>query len=330
MTPAWLSKALAWLKKPLFGLKRSFAGVGEMWSEPGDARALAIIRVLIFSVIARDIKPDLPEELLNTAEYNWHPRSFYSWFDLRPTSVETGRVLVWITIGSAILAAVGFCYRVTAPIAAILALYFLGMMMNFGKTLHTYYVFSIVCVMLSFAKAADVWSLDALIRRAIARFRGAAYAPPGRDPAYRWPLLFAGSSLLVMYGAAGLTKLDVSGLEWAFGDTFYNLLNLPNEPGFRGAIVTWLREHPDMCKLVALSGLCIEVGSWAGLLNRRLYWICGYLAMSLQYGIWVLMKIHFGALPPVFAAFLPWNYAFRVGDALVAKARAAVRTRFGF
>lgn len=317
------------LKLPLVWLKQSLKGVGEMWSEPADARALAIYRVLVFYYIANDFPGDLPEELHNAAEFTWRPRSFYALLNLSVPSVETGHFLLSVTTVCAMLAALGCAYRVTAPIAAVLAAYWFGMMMNMGKALHTYYVFSIVAVALSFSRASDAWSLDALVRRAIARYRDVTYAPPAPNAAYRWPLLFAGSSVLIMYGAAGLTKLDVSGLQWVFSDTLLNLMGRIDEESYRGTIVTWLREHPNLCKLLAGCGLTIEVGAWAGLLNRRLYWICGYLAMSLQYGIFVLMRVYFGALPTVYAAFVPWGLVLRAGDALFAKARHLVSQQAG-
>jgi hypothetical protein len=318
----WLSIAGArWLQSvPGRWLARSLAGMSAMWSEPADARPLAICRIILFWHAAFAFDADAYARYMLVAELAWQPHSYFIF--LSPPSQQTARLLCTVYAGACLMATGGALYRFAAPVAAILGLYLAGMLQNFGKALHTYHLFSVALVILAFARASDAWSIDDLVRRAIAFAKGRK--PEDRPPSveYRWPILFVGSSILVMYGAAGLSKLYISGFAWALSDSFrQTLLESQFDGRVPNRIGVWLADHPILCQAMALGALLIEATAWLGLINRYLYWVYAAFVMLLQFGIWFLMGVVFGQLPTMFLFFAPWNFLVTRLDAGLSRLR---------
>jgi hypothetical protein len=307
---------------PFSWLKRSLDGVTAMWSEKADPRALAFCRILLFWHIAHGFDPDQYARFLLVGELAWKPHGYFRSIAMTPPSPETARTLVLACIVAGFFATAGALYRVSALVTAGLALYLHAVLQNFGKTLHTYHLFSLALVILSFSRAADVWSVDALVKRGLAWKKGVQFQRALPSAEYRWPLLFVGSTILVMYGAAGMSKLYLTGWVWALSDNFRQMLlqgQFDASPPTRVGV--WLANHPTLCQAAALGALCIEATSWLGLINRYLYWVWAGFVVMLQFGIWFLMGVTFGELPTMFAFFLPWNFLIDKADSLVRRLR---------
>jgi hypothetical protein len=324
----WLSTAATrWrISAPGRWLARSLAGVTAMWSEAADARPLAICRIILFWHAASAFNADAYARYMLVAELAWQPHSYFIF--LSPPSQQTARLLCTVYAGACLMATGGVLYRFAAPVAAILGLYLAGMLQNFGKALHTYHLFSVALVILALSRASDAWSIDDLVRRIVLLAKGRK--PESRPPSveYRWPILFVGSSILVMYGAAGLSKLYISGFAWALSDSFRQTLlesqfdgNVPNRVG------VWLADYPILCRAMALGALLIEATAWLGLINRYLYWVWALFVMLLQFGIWFLMGVVFGQLPTMFLFFVPWNFLMARIDAVLSRLRPLLARR---
>jgi hypothetical protein len=309
---------------PFSWLKRSLDGVTAMWSENADPRGLAFCRIFLFWHAAQELDADQYARFLAVGELAWKPHSYFRAFGMLPPSPETAHVLCVAYVVTCFLAMAGAGYRVSAPIAALLSLYLHGILQNFGKTLHTYHLFSLALVILAFSRAADAWSVDALVRRALAWKKGLKLPRVLPSPEYRWPPLLVGSTILVMYGAAGMSKLYLTGWEWALSDSFrQTLLQGQFDAKPPTQVGVWLADHPDLCQAAALGALVVEATSWIGLVNRYLYWVWAAFVVLLQFGIWFLMGVVFGELPTMFAFFLPWNFLIQKLDALLTRLRPA-------
>jgi Vitamin K-dependent gamma-carboxylase len=310
---------------PFSWLRRSLAGVTAMWSEKADPRGIALCRMLLFWHAARELDAGEYARFMNVGELAWRPHSYFRTFGLHPPSDATARMLCVAYAIAGFLATAGAFYRVTALLTAGLSLYLHGILQNFGKTLHTYHLFSLALVIMAFANAADVWSVDALLRRGLARLKNKEAPRVEPSVEYRWPLLFVGSTILVMYGAAGMSKLYLTGWVWALSDNFRQTLlqgQFDAKPPTQFGV--WLADYPTLCQVAALGALIIEASSWVGLVNRTLFWVWGAFVALLQFGIWFLMGVVFGELPTMFAFFLPWNFMLRTVDGWLARARATL------
>jgi hypothetical protein len=303
-------------------VKRSLDGVTAMWSEKVDPRGIAICRILLYYHAAKEMDPEQYSRFMLVGEQAWRPHGYFRLLEIMPPSPATASHLCMAYGIAGALAAAGVFYRGSALVCALLSLYLHGILQNFGKSLHTYHLFSIALVVMSLARAADVWSVDALIKRALAAYRGKPLARVEPSAEYRWPLLFVGSTILVMYGAAGLSKLYLTGWVWAFSDTFrQTLLQGQFDAAPPTKVGVWLANYPVLCQVAAFAALAVEASSWIGLANRYLFWIWGAFVALLQFGIWFLMGVVFGELPTMFAFFLPWNFLIEKIDLLVARYR---------
>jgi hypothetical protein len=301
-------------------VRQSLAGVAAMWAEPADARGLAICRVLLFSKGMEEFTAQSYRSFVDVGAAVWKPHSVFVL--LEPPSATTVKVLVIAYTTLCYLATFGVAFRVTALGAAFLSLYLHGLLQNFGKIMHTYHLFSIALLVVGASRAADVWSVDAIVKWLRGGRRGSPLALPPNSAEYRWPVLFVCSTVFVMYGAAGLSKLVNSGWAWALSDSFRQLrleAHFTGEPPTR--IGVWLADHPALCQFLALMALLTEVLAWLGLLNRRLFWFFGLGAMGLQFGIWLLMGVTFAMLPTIFCFFIPWTFLLRHFDGLLQRLR---------
>ena len=116
------------------------------------------------------------------------------------------------------LSAIGLFTRPAMAVAFVLGVYLMGLPHNFGQTQHfdTLVVFASGALALS--RAADAWSLDALM--ASLRQRRPVQPPPA-DGEYTWPIRFVWVAMALIFCAAGISKLRHSGLDWIMSDVFW-------------------------------------------------------------------------------------------------------------
>ncbi|HTQ07772.1 MAG TPA: hypothetical protein VMI54_28150 [Polyangiaceae bacterium] len=309
---------------PLSWLRKSLAGVTAMWSEKADPRGLAICRIILFWHAAREIDPGGYALFIRVGELAWRPHAYFRAIGLMPPSESTARLLCLVYMACGFLAAAGVLYRASALVTAGVGLYLHAILQNYGKALHTYHLFSLALVIMACSNAADVWSVDALVKPWFAKRRGKVLPRVEPSAEYRWPPLFVGSTILVMYGAAGMSKLYITGWVWALSDNFrQTLLQGQFDASPPTQVGVWLADYPVLCQALALGALTVEATSWLGLVNRYTYYVWASCVVLLQFGIWFLMGVVFGELPTMFAFFLPWNLILRTIDGWIARARPA-------
>ncbi len=119
------------------------------------------------------------------------------------------------TVVAGVAATVGFKFRFTAPIYALGLLWVTSYRNSWGMIFHTENLLVMHTLILAFAPAADIWSVDA--RRA-----GAALEPSRKSRKagglYGWPVRAMCIVTALAYLIAGVAKLEHAGLQWAFGE----------------------------------------------------------------------------------------------------------------
>ena len=200
----------------------------------------------------------------------YQPRSFFVWLSLPPPSWEVMGWLVTAFEISVILAALGLLTRLATLAAFVLGLYVLGLQFNFGYLHWAHAIVPIVMGILALAPCGDALSLDALIRRAAT---GKTADAGGQ---YHWPAQLVRLVFVTVFLAAGLAKLRQAGLEWILSDTLRNYF-LENQYVFRseGAaawghlLADWLIVRPDLCRVLAVVVLAVELSAPAALFSRH-------------------------------------------------------------
>jgi hypothetical protein len=189
---------------------------------------------------------------------------------------ETGQELMLV---AAVLLMVGLGTRVASITAAVLGLWFLlGSQFNY---LHHVNVYVWVLVVLAFSPCGDHYSVDALIRRGWARFKGLQSIPPVRSiMSTRVIQIF----LCIVYASTAWAKLDPA---WYDGSLMYSLAA---EGWLKGPWKSFILELSSPLLLsrftVIVEGLLV-FGLWIPRM-RRFTAACG---ISFHLGIDAMMNV---------------------------------------
>jgi hypothetical protein len=312
----------ALLDLPSRALRWAIAGQHDAWFAPADARALAVCRVLLFWHVWPGFRIEDNASFAAFRSSAWYPVSFFKAWSV---PLFDAPVLEGLSIAASVLAftsLVGLAYPVSALGSALLALYLRGVPQNFGKVNHADNLLIFALFVFAFARAADAWSLDAVLRRRLWK------RPPRQSPSgeYRWPVRFITLLIVTMYAAAGASKLINSGWDWALSDSFRWLLlrhHFTHRPPTQ--IGVWIAETPLLCNALALAALLTELAAPLALLSKWLHRLLLPALFALQVGIWLTLGVRFSAMLPLFLCVLPWNHAVQWLDAAKLWGRARLR-----
>jgi hypothetical protein len=216
----------------------------------------------------------------------------------------------WLVVGALLLAlpfgvgfALGYRYRLTAPIFALLLLWVTSYRNSFGMLFHTENLLVLHVGLLAFSPAADAWSLDAR--------RGGEAA--GRDARYAQVLNMACALTVVTYFVAGVAKLKLGGLDWLQGEQLrgqiaYDNLRKVQLGRSASALGVWFVRHPGVFPPLAVMTLLIELGAPLALLSRRVALVWALGAWAFHVGVTALMNIKF----PYPLSWIPYLAFFRL------------------
>ncbi len=247
------------------------AAWNTFWFTPAPPWPLGLCRAGFFTsfYVLFLARTDLRWYALFPPEF-YQPRSFFARLSL---PVPSWDVMGWLVTAfeiSVILAALGLLTRLATLTAFALGLYVLGLQFNYGYLHWAHAIVPIVMGILALAPCGDALSLDALIRRA------ATGKTANTGGQYRWPVQLVRLVFVTVFLAAGLAKLRQAGLEWILSDTLRNYF-LENQYVFRseGAaawghlLADWLIVRPDLCRVLAVVVLAVELSAPAALFSRH-------------------------------------------------------------
>jgi hypothetical protein len=235
----------------------------------------------------------------------------------RPLLPWVATAVVLLTLVFAACFALGYRYRITAPIFAALQLWVLTYSNSFGMILHVDNMMCVQIIVLALAPAADAVSLDSLEGRTT---KG---EESGR---YGWAIRLICLLCVCAYLLAAIAKVKNSGVD------FFDQVNLRNYIAYdnvrkielgsiHSPLGAWLLPYPSFFSVMALLSLVLEFGAPAALVHRRIGigWVV--LIWGFHVGVLALMAIGFvyQLSGIAFAAFfhveriLDWRWVKRVG-----------------
>lgn len=224
----------------------------EYFTEKGSAMNLAVFRIMFFFMLAGHFS-----YVPTTAEISWTYLPHSSRVDLPymgwlvqniPIGPLIFQVCAYTSGLLCLLICVGLFTRYALWALIPLAFYVLGVPMFFGKVSH-YHILFWLPVFLCFSPVADVWSLDALMRK-----KRNIVISTSPHIKYILPFKILWLQLAIIYVFAGIIKLWDGGLDWALSESMVNQMewewveNYDKVPGFR------LDLYPVLAKI---GGLCI-------------------------------------------------------------------------
>jgi hypothetical protein len=280
------------------------------WFRPAPAARLGVVRVLVGSFAFAYVTARLGYfgSYAAFSPGQFAPVGVVAALE-RPLPAGVVWLLAIVTPLAALAFALGWRYRITGPLFALLLLWTLTYRSSWGMIFHTENLLVLHVLILAIVPAADAWSLDARKRAARA----------AESSAYGWPLRLMAAVVVATYLLAGIAKLRLSGGDWASGEI---LRNYVATDALR-KILLGSTHSPLSARLIgqewlfgglAYFTLALELGAPLALFVPRLAPIWAVAALGFHAGVVALMAIFFPyagigfAFAPMFAMERPANW----------------------
>jgi hypothetical protein len=291
------------------------ARLDRWWFAPAPAERLAALRIAVGGFALVWLIARLPE----LAAMARSPAS-----QLAPVGVvgvlraplPPGAVIAIAGATIALLAAftLGVAYRITAPLAALGALWTLSYRSSWGMVFHTEDLLVLHLLALALAPAADAWALGAPRAQGDRAKREGGWGDRGAG--YGWAIRLLAALTCATYLLAGIAKLRLAGVHWLDGAQLAHQIAIDNlRKALLGAatapLAAPLVAHPAALGLLSIAALAIELGAPLALLGGRTARVWAAAAWAFHAGVILAMNVWF-PYPLCGVAFLPLLAAERV------------------
>lgn len=277
------------------------------WAEGLDVSAeesafnLGVTRILFFSFVFLTMSihdyflgwTSVPDEL-------WHPRGIFRFFD-QPLSRDFISYCFhfWRWLG--VLCIFGVFFRLLAPIWWILGLVVVTNAHSFGHQSHVFMPIVLAGLPLCFSRASDRLSLDS--------WRGWTEASLDQR-VYSVPLRSLQLVFVLVYFAAGISKLRTGGWRWIAGDTLRNysiraswLFSDANLLAHLVGLNDVLVRYPRICNALAFGAVSLELSVPLAFVWRKWSYVIIPMIVLLQIGIFFTIYVRF---TPYVVLIVPW------------------------
>jgi hypothetical protein len=296
----------------------------EFWLTPTSPVNLAALRIALFYSLYGSARGQnfrfyagMPESV-RELPYGW------GWLGAVPfdASLVSGASTAFVVASFAAL--VGFCSRVSVPVAALLAVYLLGLPNFFAKVNHAHHARVLCALAIAAAPCGDALSVDRVWRWLRGR------PPSSPSVAYTLPVRFAWLLIATTYFFPGFWKLWKSGDQWFTGEALrFHLYSRwaarPDfEPLFRVDESDWL------VALLGSATLLFELGFVVALFTRPTRVLAALAAVGFHLGVAHTMGIRFHVFFPLVLLLEPaeaWSTVRRHVPARLLALGAALRAR---
>jgi len=307
----------------------------RFWFDPIPAARLGLLRIWLFGFVVVDVllRKEAWVGLADTPRLFWHPVGATWLLDqlgVGPPNAWQIVLVQAVLAVAALLAALGYRYRFTAPVAAALYLYWQCLGQSWGEMKHARVTLILALAFLSVVSAEQSHSLDT--RRARRRTSARAFGASGTQPIYEpssngaWAVRAIQVALAALYFLSGYAKLRSVGIDWIWGDTLKQAIQDKASSGETTELGFWvLRRRWAMVAFQAVS-LAWEVG-FPLVFFRRLRYVVLAVGLLFNIGLWTTVQIEFFGVVACFAAFLPLEEYEQAVRRWLARRRTALATR---
>lgn len=231
----------------------------------------------------------------------------------RPLPPLVADAIAAVEIGAAAAFTLGIAHRVTGPLHAALLLWTLSYRNSWSMIFHTDNALVLHTLVAGSTRAADAWSVDALLRRRAGR---AAPAPHWR---YGHATHLLSAITTTIYWLSGVAKVEGPlGWRWATGESLRSQVEVDalrkEVLGARASrLGVALLGHRWLWSATAAPSLLLELGAPLALAHPVLgrLWAAG--AFGMHWGIKAVMGITFRYQLSglAYASFVPWEVLAR-------------------
>jgi hypothetical protein len=307
----------------------------RFWFDPIPAARVGLLRIWLFGFVVVDVllRKEAWVGLADTPRLFWHPVGATWLLDqlgVGPPNAWQILLVQAVLAVAALLAALGYRYRFTAPVAAVLYLYWQCLGQSWGEMKHARVTLILALLFLSVVSAEQRRSLDSI--RARRRTPGRAIEGMGRLPIDEpstngaWAVRAIQVALAALYFLSGYAKLRSVGIDWIWGDTLKQAIQDKASSGETTELGFWVLRHGwAMVSFQAVS-LAWEI-CFPLVFIRRLRYPILLVGLLFNIGLWTTVKIEFFGVVACFAAFLPLEEYEQAVRRRLDRRRAAWATR---
>lgn len=264
------------------------------WLAPLPAVRLALLRVAIgsFALVYTTVRAPNLVSVAEFAPSRFDPVGLAALLPA-PLPAWLLELSVGLTLLSALAFTLGWRFRRSGPVFALLLLAVTSYRNSWGMIFHTENLLVLHVLLLAGSPASDRLSWDA--RAARDGSRGDDAAGDGR---YGWPVRAMSLVTVVAYVVAGIAKLKLSGGTWLGGELLRAQIAYDNLRKLElGTSVSplgpWLVRHPPLFPALAGLTMLVELGAPLALLGRRVTWAWVAAAWAFHLGVLLMMSIAF-------------------------------------
>lgn len=247
----------------------------RFWFADVSLVRVAAFRVLILTLALHDLIAYSSTAFADAAAVSagavvkpWNPIVLFQALGLQPIGSETARVVFAVGALACVTGILGLATRVSCLVAACTCTYWTGLVYSFGKVHHEKVALTFALFALVLAPVGARLSLDAVIARVRRARRGAdPREVPERSDLAGVPLRLTQVTMALGYSFAGLTKLAVSGPEWANG---YTLMSYCLQ--YDNALSGFLAQEVWVSRLLSIGALFVQASFVVVLFAPRLAW----------------------------------------------------------
>ncbi len=292
-------------------------------SEEAPAARLGTVRILVggYAVMFVVIRSFHWLDVARLPRRRFDPVGVLSWLT-EPLSPSLVLILSVGTAAAGLAFLLGWHFRISAPIFAVLLLTLTTHGNSWGQILHTENLLVLHVIILAVSPADAAYALGA--RR------------PAGDTfshAYGWALRVMTLVVVITYVIAGLAKLRNGGIDWLTGDVLRNQIAHDNLRkillgDIHSPIGAWLVRYGWLFPPLAVGSVLVELGAPAVLFGGRwrTTWVAA--AWSFHLGVLALMAILF-AYPISGVAFVSMLPVEKLSKRVVDRRRRARRALTG-
>lgn len=255
---------------------------------PAPARRLASLRVLTgaFCVVHLLVRVRALADFARLSPERFEPVGV-----VRVLAEPLAPSVVWcawaLCLAFAIAFTLGYRFRITAPVFALLLLWVTSYRNSWGMIFHTENLMVLHVAVLSLSPA------NAALSRGGAN--GLTAADHGR---FGWPIRLICAVTVATYLLAGLAKLRLTGLDWIDGEVLrshlaHDAVRKIQVGSVHSAFGLWLAQYDWPARILSPFTLLLELGAPLALFSRRIAvgWAIG--AWTFHVGVLLTMAIAF-------------------------------------
>jgi hypothetical protein len=271
------------------------------WFAPSSAEGLALTRILCCALcFAIYLRLDI-RAWTEVSPVFWMPVSLFRFLPGPPRDAVLIGLLQMVWKVSLFTAAIGLFTRVSLCAATLLGFFVLGLPNCFGKIHHLDGFVVLVLFILCASRCGDAIAIDRLLRKR-------RTPSPASSGDYSWPVRLGQTLFLLMFLAAGLSKLRHSGLAWLDPANMRFLLianQFNHAPPTRWA--AFIAQSDVLCSLAAVSTVVVELSGLPAIFFPAMRVPVVIALFGLQAAIAMVMGIYFTPHLVGYALFVHWN-----------------------